>query len=322
MQPTMSRICLGTAQYGSQLSAQESWQLLDRYTELGGNFVDTAHVYGAWDKSGVNGGAGNSEAVIGEWFQTNNNRADVFVGTKGGHPNFDTKEPRLTRSDVLRELDESLTRLQTDYIDLYWLHRDDRSVPVDELLGWLEAPLKDGRIKAIGVSNWRTDRLAEGASANRSPKIAASQIAWSMAVSNWSHRDGPYGEEIACDSEVSSLHKTMQLPLVAYSSQAGGFFASKYDDIPILSDNFPKPGMQDRYGNDESTRRREVACQLGQEKGCSTNQIALAYLLHQPFPVYPIVGPRSVAQLDDAMQAISVTLTTSEFDSLHAPTVQ
>lgn len=316
MHPTISHICLGTAQYGSQLSAAESWKLLDRYVELGGNFIDTAHVYGAWDKSGVNGGVGNSEAVIGDWLHTNGNRTDMFIGTKGGHPDFDTKEARLTEADVLRELDESLSRLQTNYVDLYWLHRDDRAIPVTEILGWLESPLTEGRIRAIGVSNWRTDRLAEATSTTASPHIAASQIAWSFAVSNWSRRDGPYGEEIAHDAEVQEFHQATQMPLVAYSSQAGGFFAAKYDDTSILADDFPKPGMRDRYGNEESVRRRSLARQFAQEKGCTTNQIALAYLLHQPFPVYPIVGPRSVAQLDDAMGAADVELPLAVFNQL------
>lgn len=320
MNSNMSAICLGAAQYGSQVSEKEGWRLLDRYHELGGNFIDTAHVYGAWDKSGVNGGAGNSELVIGRWLRSNNHRDQVYVGTKGGHPDFDTNASRLTQPDLMRELNESLDRLQTDYVDLYWLHRDEQSLPVSEILGWLEGPLRDGRIKAIGVSNWRLDRLAEAQSIHgplEKPILSASQIAGSLAVSNWSRREGPFGEEIAFDDEAYTFHQSTQLPLVAYSAQAGGVFASKYDAVSIISRDFPRRALKDRYGNAYTVGRRNVARQLANAKGCSTNQIALAYLLDMPFPVYPIIGPGSIAQLADSMGAVDVSLSPAEYAALH-----
>ena len=89
MDDNLNPICLGTAMYGSQLDEKASCVLLDHFVELGGNFIDTAHVYGAWDTAGVNGGYGNSEAVIGRWLKTHNNRSSVYIGTKGGHPDFD-----------------------------------------------------------------------------------------------------------------------------------------------------------------------------------------------------------------------------------------
>src|SRR5690606_14668173 len=112
-------------------------------------------IYGAWDKRGAAGGCGNSEAVIGRWIRSRNCRASIVLGAKGGHPDFDTGASCLSQRALLRQLDESLARLQTDYVDLYWLHRDDPSIPAAEILGWLQEPVTSGRIRALGCSHWR-----------------------------------------------------------------------------------------------------------------------------------------------------------------------
>lgn len=313
----VSGICLGTGQYGSQLNEDSSYALMDRYVEMGGNFLDSAHIYGAWDEYGVNHGCGNSEVVIGRWLKRRGNRDRMIIATKGGHPDLDSKASGMTRSTLLQHLHESLERLQLDFVDLYWFHRDDRSIPVSEILGWLEEPCKQGLNRAIGCSNWRIDRLAEamafvGRSHNQT--IGARQIAWSLA-----EEDGPYGEQLAMDIDTWRFHIDSQIPLAAYSSQAQGFFAEKYDICDFASADFPNPGLIDKYGSDLNLRRRVIAQEIAHDKCCTTNQVALAWLLHQPFPTLTVIGPHNIEQLEDSMGGTTVELSDNEVRQLREP---
>lgn len=315
----VSAICLGTADYGSGIPESEAFALLDRFATLGGNFIDTAHVYGAWDKNGTNGGLGNSEVVIGRWMRQRGCRKQMVIGTKGGHPDFDTGASGMSRHVVHQHLQESLERLQTDHIDIYWLHRDDRSMPVTEILGWMKDAVDAGVIRMLACSHWRRDRLAEARQAAQNhglPLMQASQIAWSLAQDKRAIHAGPYGEQLSMDAATWAFHCQRQIPVAPYSSQAGGFFAAKYDHLDFSAPDFPKPGLTRKYGCDLNYRRRCIARELAAEKGCTANQIALAYLLHQPFPVLPIVGPRNLAQLDDSLGAVAVPLTGNEVEML------
>ena len=317
----VSALCLGTAQYGSQMDEAASFALLDRFAERGGTFLDSAHIYGAWAPAGANGGCGNSEVVIGRWMRARRCRRGMVVATKGGHPDFRTGASRLTREGVTRHLQESLVHLDTDYIDLYWLHRDDRAIPVAEILGWIEGPFRQGLIRAVGCSHWRTDRLREAmqcAAATGLPHIIGSQIAWSLAQAGVSRVDGPFGEQLAMDAETWAFHRDSGLAVAAYNAQAGGFFAARYDDLDFASPDFPKPGLWKKYGGATNLRRRRAARALARRNGCSANQVAVAYLLHQPFPTYALVGPRTLEQLDDSMGAADVALSAAEAAGLAA----
>jgi aryl-alcohol dehydrogenase-like predicted oxidoreductase len=315
----LSCICLGTAQYGSQLSEHDSFALLDRFAEQGGTFLDSAHIYGAWDPNGSNGGCGNSELVIGRWLKARGCRERMVVATKGGHPDFATKVSGMTRDTVRRHLHESLDRLQCDSIDLYWFHRDDRAIAVAEILSWLAEPMQQGLVRAVGCSHWRIDRLEDALVAAKQfglPRICASQVAWSLARSKSTRTDGPFGEQLGVDDETRRFHAKRQLPLAAYNSQAGGFFAAKYDGLDFHAADFPKPGLARNYGSEENLRCRALARQFAALKGCTTNQIALAWLLNQPFPSFVVIGPGNEKQLDDSMNATAVTLSDAEMQSL------
>lgn len=315
----VSALCLGTGPFGSGMNEEASFAQLDRFAELGGNFLDSAHVYGAWEPGGVNGGCGNSEVVVGRWLKHRNCREKMIVATKGGHPDFVTKESGMTKKVILQQIHESLDHLKTDYIDMYWLHRDDRSIPVSEILGWFEEPIKQGLIRAVGCSHWRTDRLAEAlkiAENSQKPMIQASQIAWSLAEAENTCWNGPYGEQLAMDGATWNFHTESGLMLAAYNSQAAGFFAGKYDGLDFSSPEFPKPELAKNYGSESNMKRRTVAMKLAGEKGCTPNQIALAWLLNQPFPTVAIFGPRTMEQLVDSMGAVSVDLSPEEVEAL------
>lgn len=301
-----SVIALGTAWFGTAIPEEEAWRLLDAYAECGGNFLDTAHMYASW----VPGGAGKSEATIGRWLK----RVGVtpIVATKGA-------DRGMTRKDIRDQLAESLDRLGVDRVHFYWLHRDVSSVPVSDILGWLEELRAEGRFAAYGCSNWSVARIREAMEYARRQGIAgfsASQIGWSLArVAPELARKGP---QVFMDDETLEFHRASRLPLVAYSSQAGGFFSGLYEPNAPAGGGTPNPNIVLYYGTQENQARREAAREIAESRGCTMNQVALAYLLHEDFPAFPIVGANSVDRMRECCGAAEVKLGPAEVRRLTA----
>ena len=315
----LSVICLGTAGYGSEISPSDSFTLLDRFAELGGTFIDTAHVYGAWDASGYAGGYGNSERVIGEWLGKTGMHKKIAVSTKGAHSDLDTGVSRMNPDDINAHIAESLARLNTDSIDMYWVHKDEPSIPAGEILGMLADHVAAGRLKAIGCSNWsirRQQEASRAAAALGLPGFVASQVGWSLArATHPVYRPG-HVDMLYMDPEMLQYHVETGTPAAGYSAQACGFFAEKYDGLDFESPDFPNSGLSARYGNDLNYSRRKAAVQLARKTGCSANQVALAWMTHHSFPAFPIAGPNSRQQMDDSTRAGEIELTDEQFKRL------
>ncbi|MAE61591.1 MAG: hypothetical protein CMJ49_09570 [Planctomycetaceae bacterium] len=315
----LSVICLGTGGYGSEISPSDSFKLLDRFVELGGTFMDTAHVYGAWDSSGYNGGYGNSEKVIGEWLKKTAMHNKITVGTKGAHPDLDTGVPRMNAKDINTHISQSLERLKTDAIDLYWLHTDDPAIPAAEILGMIAEHVAAGRLNAIGCSNWSVQRQQEATDAAAElalPAFVASQVGWSFARATSPVYSPGYVDMRYMDPDMHRYHVRTGIPVAAYSAQACGYFAQKYDGLDFTSSDVPNPALAARYGNDLTYHRREAAVELARQFGCTANQIALAWMTHQPFPAFPIAGVNSLQKMDDAIKAADIQLTDDQFNEL------
>ncbi len=304
-----SLICLGGGPLGSAIPADKAFELLDTLVEAGGNWVDTAHVYAAW----LPGGGGVSERTIGAWIKARGVRASFMVGTKGAHPHLETMHiSRLQPADITQDLNESLERLGSDYIDIYWLHRDDPTVPVGEILGCLDEHLTAGRIRALGASNWTAARLQEAnayAAEHGIVGFCSSQVGWSLAQPN--PVKAAYAGTLNMDADTLAYHKRRRLPAVAYSSQAGGFFnkvtrASASD--PALADS----GMAVHYFNETNFGRAERARELAARYGCDANTIAVAYLLNQPFAGYAITGCRTPQQVRASCAAADLMLSAEQ----------
>lgn len=298
-----SVICLGTALFGGAIGTDESWRLLDAFVDCGGNFIDTAHVYASW----LPGGAGASERTIGEWLRRRGNREAILVGTKGCTLDLSTRQaPAITPQQVTTELGESLERLGTDYVDIYWLHRDNPEVPVAEVLEALAPHLASGRVRAIGASNWGPSRLRDAAECARRRGLTgfcASQIAWSLA-----HTVPGPDDDLTCramDEATYAFHQQTKLPVVAYSSQARGFFAGKGARLraPIHASGAETGGAMRRYDRPENFERLARAEALAARYGTTPNRVALAYLVLQAFSAVAIVGSRTVAQVRDSCAA-------------------
>jgi aryl-alcohol dehydrogenase-like predicted oxidoreductase len=299
-----SVLCLGVAEHGSAISNDESLAMLDAFAEAGGNFADSAHIYAAW----LQGGAGQSERALGRWIQSRQPE-NFIVATKGGHPNLDTMEiSRLTPADISRDLGESLERLQLDSISLYWLHRDDISVPVGEVMDALNRHIRAGQIQAIGASNWSTARI--GAADDYTSQhgligFCASQIGWSLAEINESSRGA--GNTLQMDDATLKWHRRSGFAACSYSSQANGFFAHA---LP-KSDESATPkqkSLAHSYGSERNKIRHQKATQLARELDRTPNEIALAYLWSQSFPSVAIIGARNLAQLDSSLKSRDLKL--------------
>lgn len=268
--------------------------ILDAYMSIGGNAIDTAHNYGG----------GKSEETIGLWMESRGNREDVVVLTKGAHHN--ASGPRVNKQAIDEELAISLKRLRTDYVDLYALHRDDPNVPVGPIVEALNEHIAAGRIRAIGVSNWTHRRIQEAndyAAAHGLVGFSFSSPNLSLAKPNEPFWAGC----VSADAEACAWHKENQFPLLSWSSQARGFFTGLF--TPDKRDNADLVRVFYSDANWERYRRAE---ELAKERGVSTIQIALAYVLNQPFPTCALIGPKNVAELESCRDAARIKLSESE----------
>jgi aryl-alcohol dehydrogenase-like predicted oxidoreductase len=291
----LSVLALGTA-YLADDGEAASFELLDAWLELGGNLIDCARQYGD----------GESERILGRWLDARQTRDRVVLISKGGHhftmgAQHDPSRKRVTPEHVAADLAESLEALKTDTIDLYFLHRDDPSRPVGPIVEALNEHAAAGRVGRFAASNWTTERIEE-ANAHAARKGVQGFAASSPGLSLAEPRDNPWPDTVFARSrEAREWYRRTQLPLFAWSSQAGGFFACRRDEL-----------IDRVYGDERNLERLRRAEELGERKGFSANEVALAWVLHQPFPTYAIIGPRSPSELDESVAGLGVELTPAE----------
>jgi aryl-alcohol dehydrogenase-like predicted oxidoreductase len=306
-QLSVAEICLGCGDMGGGLDQSASYRLLDYYVSQGGNFFDTAHVYNNW----LPGEKSRSEKLIGAWLKERRCRGRIVLATKGGHfpvdgaPYVNRANPR----EILIDLHESLEFLQTDCVDLYWLHRDDPAQPVADLLTTLEKAREQGKIRYYGASNWRPARIREAAAfaqANHMSGFIADQMLWSAARADAAAI--PDQTIMVMNDELFDLHRQTGLPAITYTSQANGLFAKMAagtleSQHASLLESFPL----------EPNRRRYAHLQrVMQQTGLNLSQVVLGWLLSQPFVTIPIVGPKRIEQLADSLSASGVRLTSEQ----------
>jgi aryl-alcohol dehydrogenase-like predicted oxidoreductase len=300
---TVSQICIGSTDFGSTIPAEDVFRLLDAFVSAGGNFVDTAHVYANWRAVPTS----ISEKTIGLWLRENGLREQIIVGTKGAHPDLSTMSvPRLSRADIVRDLDESLDHLKTDYVDVYWLHRDDTERPICDIIETLNEQVMLGKIRYFGCSNWRISRIQEAhdyAAERNMQGFAANQPMWSFAVPNMEAQ--PDKTLVAMDDEGLAFHRETGMAAIPYSSQAKGYFSKlEAASVEQLPDS-----VREVYHSTENVKRFERARQLARKYKVAMNDIALGYLIAQPFTTIPIVGCRNLEQLQSSVKALDLTLT-------------
>ncbi|SDS51089.1 Predicted oxidoreductase [Paenibacillaceae bacterium GAS479] len=288
----ISRLFMGT---GDLRKLEEPHRImLEAYIEAGGNAFDTAHQYRG------------REQVLGEWLAETNLREKVVIMTKGAHHDDGSPGPRVNPQAIRQDLTESLERLGTDYVDLYALHRDDPTVAVGPIMEELNEHLQAKRIHAIGASNWSHQRIREAneyAAAHGLTGFAFNSPNLSLAKPKEPRWEGT----VSADAETCQWHVGTGLPLLSWSAQAGGFFSGNF--APDIQTD---PEMVRVYYSDNNWERYRRAVQLAEEKGVTAIQIALSYVLYQPFPTCAIIGPRNPEELQSSVEAMNLELTAEE----------
>ncbi|MFE0556601.1 aldo/keto reductase [Paenibacillus sp. NPDC058910] len=271
---------------------------MDAYLAIGGNSVDTAHIYAG----------GQSEEVIGRYMQERGNRDQIVILTKGAH--HDHNGPRVNKKDIKSDITTSFERLQTNFIDLYALHRDDPEIPAGEVIEALNEYIADGSVGAIGVSNWTWERIRDAnayAEANGLVGFSFSSPNLSLAKPNEPFWKGC----VSADADTMAWHEAEQFPLFSWSSQARGFFTGRF--TPEIRDNADLVRV---FYSDENWERLERAKQLAASKNVTAIQIALAYVLNQPFPTCALIGAQSAEELKSCDEGSTIQLTRAELDWL------
>ncbi len=295
----VSRIILGMSAATDDLP-----RLWDAFVELGGNAIDSAHSY-------------PNEVSLGRWLAGRPDRDELIIVGKAGHPHRQGGQPRIRPADIEQDLVESLDRLGRDRIDLFLLHRDDETIPVGEIMSALADHRAAGRILATGASNWTTDRLAEAdgwAKAHGLPPFDASSPNLSLAVPI----SAPWPGCLTAGDPVSlAWYEREQLPVISWSPLARGYFADSDDAGERARPSGPDQELEFRaatqaFDTPDNRSRRERARALAAQLGVSTNEIALAWVMNQPFPTWATVGAVSISQIAQSIAACGLALTVDQ----------
>lgn len=288
---TVSPLSMGTVNFGSKISQEQAFAHMDRYVELGGNFLDTAHVYNDW----IPGEKNRSERIIGRWMKSRQ-PDNMMICTKGGHFNLDTPQiSRVTPEELKRDLEESLDCLQTDCIDLYMLHRDHPTLPVDEIMDCLDDFVRHGQVRCLACSNWTTQRIVQAnAYARRHGKspFIVNELMWSMAAIN---REGIPDDYIVMDEDALRLGRESDMSFMCYTSLAHGYFTRRYAGLP-LSDSLRR--MYDNPHNEQLFAQLQAL-----PDRAAVTQESLRFFSKQGVTAIPIVTFSNLEQLEECMSA-------------------
>ncbi len=308
----VSPLSLGTVNYGSKTDEKEAFHQMDAYLDAGGNFIDTASVYGCFPPSTE---AHASEKIVGRWLKERNARDKVVLSTKGGHPFADDPSftIRLHKHELLSDVEKSLANLKTDVIDMYFLHRDDLSMPVGEVMETLEEIKKQGKIKHYGFSNWTLPRAMEAQAYSKQHGLSGftmNQLMWSLAHIN--HDEIGDKTLVAMDKDTFKWHKETRLSAMAYRAVAKGYFEKRKAGAPLRGD------LVTTYKTDVNDEIFRALSDLNSETGISMTALSLLYFVSQPFPSVAIASFTNDTQLNEGLGILKMDENKDLISSLHA----
>jgi aryl-alcohol dehydrogenase-like predicted oxidoreductase len=302
----VSELCLGTMQFGWTADEPLSHKILSAAFEAGINFIDTADVYSRWVEGNPGGVA---ETIIGKWIKQGKiPREQVVLATKvRGRMGTGPNDEGLSRLHILQAVEASLRRLGIDYIDLYQTHSYDENTPIEETMRALDDLVHQGKVRYVGCSNYPAWRITEAIWTSEKYNLArfdSLQPHYSLA-----HR-------AEFERELSEVCRAYGIGVIPYSPLAGGFLTTKYRRDQAEPESARLGGIRRRYFNEQGWAIHEAVENLAQQKGKTVSQIALAWLLSDPLINSPIIGPRSLEQLEDNLGAAGLRLTPDEKKTL------
>jgi aryl-alcohol dehydrogenase-like predicted oxidoreductase len=282
---------------------ENTCRLLDRFIEAGGTTVDTARIYAK----------GTSETAFGKWLERSGKHDDVVVLGKGAHHNSETLERRVTPAAIHEDIETSLREMRLEAIDIYILHKDDPEAEVGPIVEAMNEEADAGRIKAFGGSSWSTQRLDEAnayAAEHGLRPFTVSSPNLALAVPNEPMWVGCIS--IAGDDPAQAWYQATGMPVFAWSAQARGFFSGRFNPELTEGATTDAQNVIRTYYSADNWERYRRADELAELKGCTLRQVALAWVLHSPLDVFALIGPATIAELDDCLGALDVELTPAE----------
>lgn len=289
----VSSMCLGCMDFGTRIGGGLSFQLLDQYWGAGGRFLDTANNYAVWNEGGV---GGESEALLGRWMKARGNRDQAFLATKVGF-NTPAVGPGLSARIIAQEVEASLRRLGTDYIDLYYAHKDDRETPLEETLEAFDRLVRSGKVRYIGGSNimaWRLERARRISRANGWAEYCCVQQRFSYL------RPKPgadFGKQVSANEDlIDYCIDNRDVTLLAYAPLLGGCYVR--DDRPV----------PEQYRGPDAEARLAALRTVAQETGATMSQVVYAWMLQGTPTVIPLVAASTEQQLRENLGALDIQL--------------
>ena len=298
------RLVLGGNVFGWTVNGEEAFAILDRFAEAGGTMIDTADVYSAW-APGHKGG--ESETLLGEWIRRRGGSKGVMIATKVGMLPMGG-EPRLEAARIAEAAEASLSRLGLEAIDLYYAHQDDAKTPLAETLAGFDRLVRDGKVRALGASNYSAERLAEALAVSAREGLARYEVL--QPEYNLMARDKYEGA-------LQELCVARDIGVLPYFGLASGFLTGKYRSEADFGKSV-RGGRMDAYLNDRGRRVLAALDEVAAETGATQAQVALAWLAAQPGITAPIASATSLEQLEDLLGVLTLDLSAAQLERLSA----
>jgi aryl-alcohol dehydrogenase-like predicted oxidoreductase len=299
----VSPLCFGGNVFGWTADEATSFNLLDGFTDAGLNFIDTADVYSRWVPGHT---GGESETIIGKWLKESGKRDKVIIATKLGMEMAADKKG-LSRAYMMRAVEDSLRRLQTDYIDLYQSHTDDASIRLEETMRAFAELIEQGKVRAIGASNYKADRLAESLAVSR--RLGIPRYESLQPFYNLYDRD-------RYEAELEPLCLKEEIGVISYFSLAKGFLSGKYRSEADLSKSPRGQGVK-AYLDERGFRILAALDELAEQYNATPAQVSLAWLIARPSITAPIASATTLEQLDDLIAATKLELDEAAIEKLN-----
>ncbi len=295
-----SALALGTDLFGSKIDRQRCFELLDFFTEHGGTVLDTGNFYASW-LPGFKGG--ESETVLGQWIKERGNRSQVVITTKLGF-DYPGSAGGLSRAEIERECEKSLRRLQTDTIDVYYAHRDDRQTPLEETMQAFHGLVKAGKVRALGASNLSLWRIAEANTISRLNGWTGYSVVEQRYTYLKPRLGADFGPQIFITEELKDYALAHEITLIGYSVLLRGAYTRPDRDLPP------------QFASPEADARLEVLNTVAREAGCDPNQVVIAWMRQSRPSILPIIAASRTEQLARNIAALDIVLNEDQMKRL------